>query len=189
MRRTILTLVAVTAAMSVAALAAETKKTTLNIKGMSCDGCAATVNGPLKGAAGIANYDLKLERGTVDLTYDPEGHRRRHDRTVDREEGFPGDPPALGARRCFVHRLQQRVLRVPDAEREGHRPPTGAAVGQKVYCPVSGVVIAIKESTLSEEIEGKPLYVCCEGCKRYVAANRERVLALRGIDHAKQPTE
>ena len=38
MRRTILTLVAVTAAVSVAALAAETKKTTLTIKGMGCNG-------------------------------------------------------------------------------------------------------------------------------------------------------
>jgi hypothetical protein len=27
----------------------------------------------------------------------------------------------------------------------------------------------------------KPLYVCCEGCLRYLQANREKVLALRGL--------
>jgi hypothetical protein len=30
-------------------------------------------------------------------------------------------------------------------------------------------------------VNGKPFYVCCEGCLRYFQANRDRVLALRGI--------
>jgi hypothetical protein len=29
--------------------------------------------------------------------------------------------------------------------------------------------------------EGKIVYFCCEGCSRYFAANRERVLGSRGL--------
>jgi copper chaperone len=188
MRRTIATLVFV-AAVSVAAPAAETRKTTLTIRGMSCDGCVATVKAVLKDAAGVASYDLSLERATVDLAYDPEVTDAATIAQAIVKKGFqvtllpwePADASFIGCSNGFCG------FRTPNAK--GIVPQPGAAVGQKVYCPVSGVVLAIKESTLSVAIEGKPVYVCCEGCARYLAANRERVLSLRGIDHAKDPSE
>jgi len=56
----------------------------------------------------------------------------------------------------------------------------GAALGQEVYCPVSGVVLRIKDSTPRADMDGRAVYVCCEGCLRYFQVNRDRVLALRG---------
>lgn len=57
----------------------------------------------------------------------------------------------------------------------------GAKVGQYVYCPVSGAVFQVKDSSVRADLGGRPFYVCCEGCARYFAQNRERVLALRGL--------
>jgi hypothetical protein len=57
----------------------------------------------------------------------------------------------------------------------------GAKVGQYVYCPVSGAVFQVKDSSVRADLGGRPLYVCCEGCARYLAQNRERVLAVRGL--------
>jgi YHS domain-containing protein len=69
--------------------------------------------------------------------------------------------------------------------RRGHNPQAvaqpGAKVGQTVYCPVSGAVFEVKESSRRVDLDGKPLYLCCEACARYFAANREQVLALRGL--------
>jgi YHS domain-containing protein len=56
----------------------------------------------------------------------------------------------------------------------------GAAPGDEVYCPVSGVILRIKDSTPKADLSGKPVYVCRDGCLRYFQAHRERVLALRG---------
>jgi YHS domain-containing protein len=50
-----------------------------------------------------------------------------------------------------------------------------------VYCPVSGAVFQVKESSRSADLDGSPLYLCCEACARYFAENRDRVLALRGL--------
>ncbi len=57
----------------------------------------------------------------------------------------------------------------------------GAKPGQYAYCPVSGAVFLIKESSPRADVNGKSPYLCCEGCARYFAGNRDRVLALRGI--------
>lgn len=55
----------------------------------------------------------------------------------------------------------------------------GANVGQYVYCPVSGAAFQVKESHQHAEVDGKPLYFCCEGCARYFGQNRDRVVAMR----------
>jgi YHS domain-containing protein len=57
----------------------------------------------------------------------------------------------------------------------------GAKVGDYTYCLVSGAVFQIKESHFRSEVNGKTVYFCCEGCARYFAANRSRVLAQRGL--------
>ena len=43
---------------------------TLNIKGMTCMGCVASVKRVLTPIAGVANVDIVLESGKVDIQYD-----------------------------------------------------------------------------------------------------------------------
>jgi YHS domain-containing protein len=57
----------------------------------------------------------------------------------------------------------------------------GARVGDYTYCVVSGAVFQVKETHFHADVAGKTVYFCCEGCSRYFAANRERVLAMRGV--------
>ena len=57
----------------------------------------------------------------------------------------------------------------------------GAKVGDYTYCLVSGAEFQIKESHFHAELDGKTVYFCCEGCSRFFSANREKVLASRGL--------
>lgn len=57
----------------------------------------------------------------------------------------------------------------------------GAAIGQQVYCPVSGVLFEVTESSAKIDTPRGPIYACCQGCAGYLASERDRVLALRGI--------
>ena len=51
-----------------------------------------------------------------------------------------------------------------------------------MHCPVSGVAFEVKADTPSVDLGGgRVLYACCQGCREYLANNRDRVLALRGI--------
>ena len=69
--------------------------------------------------------------------------------------------------------------------RRGRNPQAvvqpGAKPGQYTYCPVSGAVFRITDASLHADVNGKPVYLCCEACARYFAQNRDRVLALRGL--------
>ena len=57
----------------------------------------------------------------------------------------------------------------------------GAKSDDSAYCPVSGVVFQVKESSPRREVAGKPIYFCCEACAKYFSENRERVLAARNL--------
>ena len=58
----------------------------------------------------------------------------------------------------------------------------GGRLGQRTYCPVSGVVFEVKEASSHRDVDGRPIYTCCETCALYFDANRERLLALRGLE-------
>src|SRR2546427_11752007 len=47
------------------------EKTTLAIKGMTCGGCVAAVKLKLKRTVGVTAFEVSLERGEADVTYDP----------------------------------------------------------------------------------------------------------------------
>jgi hypothetical protein len=47
---------------------------------------------------------------------------------------------------------------------------------------VSGVVFEVKPDSPHHELDGKPVYFCCQGCANYFAGNRDDVLAKRGLD-------
>src|SRR6266571_3586762 len=66
-------LVLLTGAPIVSAAPSSTRgeKTTLTIKGMTCGGCVATVKLKLKKTKGVLVYEVSLEKGEADVTYDP----------------------------------------------------------------------------------------------------------------------
>jgi len=51
--------------------AESTAKTTLVIKGMTCGGCVAAVKVQLKKTQGVTAYEVSLEKGEAEVTYDP----------------------------------------------------------------------------------------------------------------------
>jgi hypothetical protein len=51
-----------------------------------------------------------------------------------------------------------------------------------VYCPVSGVLFAVTETSAKIDTEVGPIYACCGGCAEYFANNRDRVIATRNLD-------
>lgn len=56
-----------------------------------------------------------------------------------------------------------------------------ARMGQKTYCPVSGVVFQVSPASIKREVNGKTLYFCCEGCAGWFDANPALVTATRGL--------
>ena len=43
---------------------------TLNVQGMSCQGCVGSVTRVLKNTPGVASVDVHLESGRAEVTYD-----------------------------------------------------------------------------------------------------------------------
>ena len=179
-------------------------KTTLTIKGMTCGGCVATVKLKLKKTAGVTAYEVSLERGEADVTYDPARTDPKKIAESVSETGFTASvKEADGSQRGAS--MQTPEPRVKGSRLDlwepvdvafkgcsesacGVRGPTtqavaqpGAQAGQYVYCPVSGAVFRIKNSSLYADVHEKTLYFCCATCARYFAQNRDRVLALRGL--------
>jgi hypothetical protein len=50
---------------------------------------------------------------------------------------------------------------------------------------VSGVVFKVKDSSAHRDVDGEPLYFCCEACAAYFAGHRDHVLSVRGISPPK----
>jgi copper chaperone len=57
---------------SLAGAAQSSARTTLSIKGMTCGGCVAAVKLQLKKTDGVLAYQVSLEKGEADVTYDRE---------------------------------------------------------------------------------------------------------------------
>lgn len=51
--------------------AADTARTTLTIKGMTCGGCVATVKLQLQRTEGVTGYEVSLAKGAAEVSYDP----------------------------------------------------------------------------------------------------------------------
>jgi copper chaperone len=51
--------------------AAESARTTLAIKGMTCGGCVAAVKVQLKKTEGVLAYEVSLEKAEAEVSYDP----------------------------------------------------------------------------------------------------------------------
>lgn len=57
--------------IAVSAAAEGTAKARLAIKGMTCGGCVAAVKVQLNRTEGVVSYEVSLEKGEADVTYDP----------------------------------------------------------------------------------------------------------------------
>ncbi len=180
-------------------------KTTLTIKGMTCGGCVAAVKLKLEKTAGVTAYDVCLERGEADITFDPGRTDPKKIADSVSETGFTATVKEANESRQGVSMVRSVTPRVEGGRIKpwepvdvafkgcsesacGVRGPITQAVvqpdahlGQYVYCPVSGAVFQIKNSSLRSDVRGKTLYFCCANCARYFAQNRDRVLALRGL--------
>ncbi len=67
----LLVLLAWTATVMATPSSSTRQRTTLTIKGMTCGGCVATVKLKLKNTRGVIAYDVSLDKGEAEVTYDP----------------------------------------------------------------------------------------------------------------------
>jgi copper chaperone CopZ len=189
----------------VVAAAESTAKTTLTITGMTCGGCVAAVKVQLKRTEGVVAYDVSLEKGEAEVTYEPARTDPNKIAESVSKTGFAAVPKATDG-----HGKDTTGAKTPEpAAREGRIDPwepvdatftacsegvcgrrgrssqavaqPGAQPGQHVYCPVSGAVFQVKDSSPRADVGGKTVYLCCEACARYFAQHRDRVLALRRL--------
>jgi YHS domain-containing protein len=56
----------------------------------------------------------------------------------------------------------------------------GATLGQRAYCPVSGVIFSVTATTANRTHDQHPLYFCCEACAKRFDENPTKILAARG---------
>ena len=57
----------------------------------------------------------------------------------------------------------------------------GARDGERVYCPVSGVVFEASSMRPRREVAGQSVYFCCPGCAEWFDLHRSRVVAARRL--------
>jgi YHS domain-containing protein len=66
-------------------------------------------------------------------------------------------------------------------DRREARPQPGVARGDATYCPVSGAVFRITDTTPHRESRGNTLFFCCESCAAFFTQHEAEVLAKRGL--------
>lgn len=117
MRRMLLSYLAGLALLfSSSAGAADAAKTTLTIKGMTCGGCVAAVKLQLRKTDGVTAYDVSLEKGEAEVTYDPKRTDPKKIAESVSTTGFQatvkgGDQKGAGSTDGSVRRLESRELR------------------------------------------------------------------------------
>jgi copper chaperone len=185
--------------------AADATKTTLTIKGMTCGGCVAAVKLQLKKTEGVTAYDVSLEKAEAEVTYDPAKTEPKKIAESVSRTGFAASVKETEGSRKGTSDVKTPELPVGDGRLDPWEPvdvaftgcsggvcgargrnaqavaQPGARPGQYVYCPVSGAVFRIKDSSPRADVNGKTLYLCCDACARHFAQHRDRVLALRGL--------
>ncbi len=183
--------------------AGDASKTTLTITGMTCGGCVAAVKVQLRKTDGVTAYDVSLEKGEAEVTYDPAKTDPKRIAESVSKTGFAASVRETDESRKGPSNVKSPDLAVADGRLDPWEPvdaafmgcsegvcglrgrnaqavaQPGARPGQYVYCPVSGAVFRIKDSSPRADANGNILYLCCDGCARYFAENRDRVLALR----------
>ncbi len=153
--------------------------TVLTVSKLECKGCPKRLEKQLAKTDGVLTSRVDSAKSRAAITYDADATDAGEIAESLQKAGFqatlqPWEPASASFNECSNGFCGSRR---PNAV--VHAQP-GAAIGDEVYCPVSGVVLKITAATPKDESEGSPVYVCCEGCLRYLRANRARVQALRG---------
>jgi copper chaperone len=85
-------LIATALALPSLAGAGEAASATLTIKGMTCGGCVAAVRLQLKKTEGVTAYEVSLEKGEAEVTYDPAKTEPRKIAESVSKTGFEAKP-------------------------------------------------------------------------------------------------
>lgn len=93
---TLLVLLVWTATVVAAPSPGKVEKTTLTIQGMTCGGCVATVKLRLKKTKGVLGYDVSLDKGEAEVTYDPAATNAEAIAASVSETGFKATVKARG---------------------------------------------------------------------------------------------
>lgn len=64
------------------------EQTTLNVKGMTCNHCKMAVTGALEDLKGIDQVNVDVDKGTADVTYDPNTVTLDQMREAVEEQGY-----------------------------------------------------------------------------------------------------
>lgn len=76
------------------------KRVTLTVEGMTCGGCAAAVKMAAEKVEGVKSAKVSHEKGTVDVTYDPEKTTPEAiAKAITENTGFKATAPKQDARR------------------------------------------------------------------------------------------
>ena len=127
---------------------------------------------PFVGALGVVAHANGRRRGASTATKSTEAGKGPDAKAEGLKPWQPVDASFNGCSEGFCGTRGQNPKAVIQA---------GAKVGDYTYCLVSGAVFQIKESHFHADVAGKTVYFCCEGCSRYFAATRDRVLTMRGV--------
>ena len=176
---------------------------TLKVEGMTCGGCVAAVKVQLKKTAGVTAYEVSLEKGEADVTYD----------SAKTDPGKIAESVSQSGFHATVKEAKnpQRTSSIgkgPDVTAEGGHldlwtpvdaafagcsegvcgrrgrdaraaAQPGAQAGERVYCPVSGAVFVVKESSVRAEVNGRP-YTCAATAA--LGTSRKTVIACSRSD-------
>lgn len=190
-------------ALAGSAAAADTnlRVAVFRVEGMTCASCNVTVKVAAERVRGVRSARADSAEGRAWATFDPalttaeaiaaaisetgykasplrgeEGARHTAESTPAPSKLEPWQPADEAFRGCEGG----CGLRVTGGVADVVGQP-GAHLGQRTYCAVSGVVLEIKESTPYRDVNGQPLYFCCEACAQHFDGHREQILALRGF--------
>ena len=173
------------------------------VEGMTCASCNVTVKVAAERVRGVVSARADSSQGRAWVTFDPTLATVEKIAAAISETGYKATPsrgeeasppraaPSTIAAASKLEPWQPTDeafrgceggcgLRVASSAADVVRQP-GARLGQRIYCPVSGVVFEVKESTPRRDVNGQLLYFCCEACAQYFDGHRERILALRGL--------
>jgi copper chaperone CopZ/YHS domain-containing protein len=185
---------------------ANASESLFRVEGMKAEACARNVREAVLGLEGVTEVAVDRVAGVVRVRH---SGKVSDDAVIAQiNAGKPNHPPhvATAISKSEAEALQARAPKpAPTAANAPLKPwepidetfrgceggcglrgedpkaviQPGASIGQTAYCPVSGVAFQVTPSTHKAEVNGKPVYFCCEGCARHFAAAKDEVAAKR----------
>lgn len=187
---------------------AAVKEVVFRVEGMTCASCNVTVKVAAEKVRGVRSARADSEQGRAWVTFDPAQTNPDQIASAISETGYKATPlsPEESGSRNTPDPAKSRIVTAARSKLEPWQPADeafrgceggcglrvtgattdvvtqpGAHTGQRTYCPMSGVVFEVKATSPRRDGAGAPLYFCCEACAQHFDANRDRILAMRGL--------